>query len=254
MDVIAPMKTSFNEGNIFKLIFSKVQFFVSIFITVLSAIYSTRDDKERIVKLENNVSILSQKIDVLEKQVKFSKEQLVVPTTELQPRLEKQKEESNSCESNEIIMKYKKMLSIGIPEGAVQQKMVKDGVDVKLLFPNYENSKTVSSIKTVSFSQKQTHVNHSETNPGEKQKCENKKGNLPRLQVTVAKLEEIRSCLRKTPKQPSTPDKTSMRSSFRTPVSEKIAKSPSTAKSNAEYLELALLRKFQNVVSPSVKF
>ena len=120
--------------------------------------------------------------------------------------------------------------------------MVKDGVDVKLLFSNHENSKTGSSIKTVSFPQKQAHVNTFETNPSDKQKCENKKSNQPRLQVTVAKLEEIRSCLRKTPKKFGTPDKTSMRSSFRTPVSDKIAKSPSTAKSNAEYLELALLR------------
>lgn len=46
------------------------------------------------------------------------------------------KSKTKSKEANARVVKYKKMLNMGIPEGAVKQKMRTDGLDPAALFPN----------------------------------------------------------------------------------------------------------------------
>jgi hypothetical protein len=187
--------------------------------------------------------------------------------------------------------KYKKMLAVGVPQPAVSQKMIKDGLDPVLLFPS-------RPIEAIAF---QRHKKALGMTPAQKPSSDKS------LAITVAAIEEVRVGLRKitedsrSSKQSETPklkqackpaafaisestlqalrgglkkpadrkmdvDHTPMQrsglrdvtnthsgqnrqqiNSMKTPAMKATRKSPSTAKSDGEYLQLALLKKFENV-------
>ena len=268
-----------------KSIISKIRMFLTLFIQAIFCwIFHLwmKAQKKDAEKFEETIKMLKERLEKLESQERPSAT-LAVPS---QPQVPQQPPAA-SDPNNEITEKYKKMLSVGVPEMAVRQKMLKDGVDPKLLFPAMEIEKvalqaikkanvkavessdsslsrtpaprglniTVSALQDIRGSLRKTGSTRDSF-----ENSENKENPQP-FAISAAKIQEIRSNLKKTATKtpmdgryrasPGMRDITNIDSAPRTPYVKKVIQSPSTARSDGEFLHLALLRKFQNVDSPS---
>ena len=210
---------------------------------------------------------------------------------------------SSSPASGELA-KYKRMLSFGVPEQAVKNKMVQDGVEPAQLFggsPQLAGASNrppapVARVQISAAALQATRLRSADTvrTPSEAARAAGAQAQGPRAPVTLADLQKIK--LRKTPRKPgvaavsrideNTPlrgavpslgdvlntrnalKKTTLPRSpggtpckrsrvVRTPlgkVHENENLSPSRARSNAEFIELALQKKFRTVHTASPSF
>ena len=266
--------------------------------------------RKRAADLEDTVKTLVSRIEALEKRkiqspIPATSAMIDPPSSRTASRVATDQEAtlapsgSQNAISDPICEKYKKMLAVGVPEPAIRQKMIKDGVDPDLLFPPQPKPQTqmkvqftrtvkteVKTIQTPAPNQRSLNITvaaleeirsslrSSQTRPTSRQNDENVKPNgpLPGFTVSVSTLQEIRGSLRKAPrrtpesskkgstsgtKSPRIKDITNLRTRNETPLRTPFDKkqqqmSPSTARSDGEFLQLALLRKFQNVSSSPV--
>jgi hypothetical protein len=129
-----------------------------------------------------------------------------------------------------LVEKYKKMLLVGIPEGAIRQKVIQDGLDPDLIFVQSPTTTTgiplVSIVQRVQQGVKSININ--------KKPVTISSSSSSRPFITVADISRIRSSLKATSSSsnntPATTNKSSNENNFTSPMISATNKLPAITK------------------------